>query len=117
MLADSGLYDVCEPVIAIQYESFQFNTDQRDPRTTTDTLWDLSKNERGFAFLFGLAMDDDPTTWTAAYDDATESYPQIVDESKADMTVFEDGFDACGTSARQAKLMFGIDIFLDGGVA
>ena len=33
------------------------------------------------------------------------------------MTVFEDGFDACGTSARQAKLMFGIDIFLDGGVA
>jgi len=117
MLADSGLYDVCEPVIAIQYESFQFNTDQRDPRTTTDTLWDLSKNERGFAFLFGLAMDDDPTTWTAAYDDATESYPQIVDESKAGMTVFEDGFDACGTSARQAKLMFGIDIFLDGGVA
>lgn len=117
MLADSGLYDVCEPVVAIQYESFEFDIDQRDIRTTTDTMWDLSKNERGFAFLFGLAMDDDPTTWTAAWDDATESYPQIVDESKAGMTVLEDGYDACGISARQAKLMFGIDIFLEGGVS
>lgn len=114
-LAESGLYDVVEPVVAIQYESFEFNSDPRDPRTTTDVVWDLSKNERGFVFLFGLAMDDDPTTNTCAFDDEAGCYPIVKDESYAGKTAIEEGPDACGNSARQAKLVFGIDIFLEGG--
>lgn len=115
-LAESGLYDACEPMIAIQYESFEYNTDPRDCRTTTDVVWDLSRNERGFAFVYGLAMDDDPTVNTTAWDDETSSYPIVTDESYAGKTAIEEGPDACGNSARQAKLVFGIDIFLEGGV-
>ena len=117
-LAESNLYEKVEqPMIAIQYESFEYNTDPRDPRTNTDTVWNLSQNERGFCFLFGLAMDDDPTVNTTAYDDNLKEYPIVTDPSKAGITAFEEGPDACGTSARMAKLLCGIDIFLEGGVS
>lgn len=116
-LAESGLYkQVKQPMIAIQYESFQYSDDTSDPRTTTSTTWNLSKNERAFCFLFGLAMDDDPTKNYTAFDDAKGEYPLVTDESYAGVTAFEEGPDPCGTSARQGKLLFGIDIFLEGGV-
>lgn len=116
-LAATNLYEKKDqPMVAIQYESFEYNTDPRDPRTTTDVVWDLSKNERGFCFLFGLAMDDDTATNYTSFDDDLQEYPLVVDESKAGLTAFEEGPDPCGTSARMTKLLCGIDIFLEGGV-
>ncbi|MCR4963720.1 MAG: hypothetical protein K6B40_07570 [Firmicutes bacterium] len=116
-LAATNLYEKKEqPMVAIQYESFEYNTDPRDPRSTTDVVWKLSPNERAFCFLFGLAMDDDTATNYTAYDDDKEEYPLVVDESKAGLTAFEEGPDPCGTAARMTKLLCGIDIFLEGGV-
>ena len=116
-LAESGLYEKVTPMIAIQYESFEYNTDPRDPRTDTDVVWELSANERGFCFLFGLAMDDDTAVNTTAYDNDLKEYPIVTTPETAGLTAFEEGPDACGTSARQAKLVCGIDIFLEGGLA
>lgn len=116
-LAESGFLEEVEPMIAIQYESIEYNSDPTDIRTTTGTLWDLSTNERAFAFLFGLAMDDDTAVNVTAYDDEQKSYPVVEDPSKAGLTALEEGPDPCGTSARIAKLVMGFDIFLEGGVA
>lgn len=116
-LAESGLMEEVEPMIAIQYESIQYDGNTTDIRTTTGTMWDLSQNERGFAFLFGLAMDDDTAVNVTAYDDDLKEYPVVEDPSKAGLTALEEGPDPCGTSARIAKLVKGFDIFLEGGVA
>ena len=67
--------------------------------------------------MYGLAMDDDPTANYTAWDDETSSYPFVEDDSYEGVEAFEEGCDPCGTSARQAKLVFGIDIFLEGGKA
>jgi len=116
-LAESGLFEEVEPMIAIQYESIEYNSDPTDIRTTTGTMWDLSTNERGFAFLFGLAMDDDTAVNVTAYDDDLKAYPVVETPETVGLTALEEGPDPCGTSARIAKLVMGFDIFLDGGVA
>ena len=116
-LAESGLYEPVDAYLCIQYDSIQWSSDTSDIRTSSTPCWDLSKNERGFELMYGLAMDDDPTANYTAWDDETSSYPFVEDDSYEGVEAFEEGYDPCGTSARQAKLVFGIDIFLEGGKA
>ncbi len=102
-----------EPMIALEATSLQYNKNKADIRTFGDEKYGLFAEEIGFRFLYGAALDNDPVENVTAYDKEKNEYPVIKTPENAGKKAIEEGDDACGTSARQAKYVFGIDIFLE----
>ncbi|PIE53909.1 MAG: hypothetical protein CSA35_08875 [Dethiosulfovibrio peptidovorans] len=102
------------PIIAIKYTELQYNSNSADIRTFQDKFYDLTADERAFRFLYGLALDDDPVVNVTAYDKEAKEYPVVETPENKGKIALEEGHDPCGTTARQAKNVFGIDIFEDG---
>lgn len=101
------------PMIALKYTTLQYTSDPTDIREAEDDYYDLTANERAFRFFYGLALDDDPTVNVTAYDDELGEYPVVETPENEGKTAIEEGSDACGISARQAMLVFGIDVFTE----
>lgn len=104
-----------KPMIALKYTSLQYGSDASDIRSFKDDFYDLTANERAFRFVYGLALDDNPTVNVTAYDKEAKKYPVLETPENKGKIALEEGPDACGTAARQAMLVFGIDIFESGG--
>ncbi len=100
-----------EPMIALQEVGIQYNRDKDDIREFDDSKYGLFEDEIGFRFLYGLAMDNDPVVNVTSYDKEKKEYPVVETPENAGKKAIEEGSDACGTSARMAKYVFGIDVF------
>lgn len=100
-----------EPMIALEETSLQYNKNKTDVRTFGDEKYGLFAEEIGFRFLYGAALDNDPVMNVTAYDREKKEYPLVETPENIGKKAIEEGYDACGTSARQAKYVFGIDIF------
>lgn len=105
-----------KPMIAIRYTELQYPKNQEDIRTYKDEFYDLTAEETAFRFLYGLGMDEDPVTNVLSRDQKLNLYPVAKNPENEGKPAIEEGIDPCGTSGRQAMLVFGIDIFEDGSV-
>lgn len=102
-----------EPMIAVKSIELQYHKDPTDIRIYENPKYDLFAEEIGFRLLFGVAFDDDPTTNVTAYDKEKKEYPVVSNSEFEGQIAIEEGPDACGTSARFAKYLFGIDVFVE----
>lgn len=116
MASNPDLLEKTEPMVAIQFDSVRYQNDPVDIREYKSPSWDLSQKENAFLFVFGLGLDDDTSVNVTSYDREKKEYPVVEVPSKAGLVALEEGMDACGVSARVAKNLMGIDIFLEGGV-
>lgn len=91
----------------------QTEKNKADIRAFSDKKFDRTAEEQAFRFMYGIALDDDPTVNTTAYDPDQKIYPIVNNPENRGKIAVEEGPDPCGLVGRSAKLVFGIDIFQD----